>query len=97
MKRLLSLLILGSASTFHGFGADQKATPDDRIYDQVRMKLVTDPDVKGGALDVTVKDGVVTLKGRVDTDKGKTKATKLAKKIKGVKEVDNELMVGPPQ
>jgi osmotically-inducible protein OsmY len=43
-----------------------------------------------------VKDGVVTIKGRVDTDKGKTKATKLAKKVKGVKEVDNELVVGPP-
>ncbi len=52
--------------------------------------------MKGGALDVTVKDGVVVLKGRVDTEKGKTKATKLAKKVKGVKEVDNELTVGSP-
>ena len=93
MKRLISLVILGSAL----YGADQKTVPDDRISDQVRMKLATDADVKGGALDVTVKDGVVTIKGRVDTEKGKTKATKLAKKIKGVKEVDNELVVGPPQ
>ena len=36
---------------------------DDKIYDQVRLKLVSDPDVKGGALDVQVKDGVVTLRG----------------------------------
>jgi hyperosmotically inducible periplasmic protein len=97
MKRLFSLLILGSAPLLYSFGADQKPTPDDRISDQVRMKLATDADVKGGALDVTVKDGAVTLKGRVDTDKGKSKATKLTKKIKGVKEVDNELVVGPPQ
>lgn len=78
---------------------DKKQTPntDDRISDQVRMRLATDPDVKGGALDVAVKDGVVTIKGRVDTEKGKTKATKLTKKVKGVKEVDNELLVGPPK
>ncbi len=80
------------------FAADQKpANSDDRISDQVRMKLATDADVKGGALDVVVKDGVVTIKGRVDTDKGKTKASKLAKKVKGVKDVDNELVVGPPK
>jgi osmotically-inducible protein OsmY len=60
------------------------------------MRLATDPDVKGGALDVTVHDGTVTIKGRVDSDKGRSKATKLAKKVKGVKQVDNELQVGPP-
>ena len=60
------------------------------------MRLATDPDVKGGALDVMVKDGQVTLRGRVDSDKGKKKAEKLAKKVKGVKSIDNELVVGPP-
>ena len=96
MKRLISLAVLETALLFPVLGAGQKPSADDRIFDQVRMKLATDADVKGGAFDVTVKDGVVTIKGRVDTDKGKTKATKLAKKIKGVKEVDNELVVGPP-
>ena len=43
-----------------------------------------------------MKNGEVVIKGRVDTEKGKTKATKLAKKVKGVKSVDNELSVGPP-
>ena len=34
-------------------GSDKHALPtDDRIYDQVRMRLTDDPDVKGGALDV---------------------------------------------
>jgi osmotically-inducible protein OsmY len=70
---------------------------DDRIIDQVRMKLTTDPDVKGGADEVTVQNGVVTIKGKVDTERGKSKATKLAKKVKGVKSVDNQLMVGPPK
>jgi osmotically-inducible protein OsmY len=100
MKRLLAVcLLISGAFAQSSLFAGQKAVsgdPDDRISDQVRMRLATDPDVKGGALDVTVKAGVVVIKGRVDTDRGKAKATHLAKKVKGVKEVDNELVVGPP-
>jgi osmotically-inducible protein OsmY len=98
MKRLaaLVLLVAGALALPAQTGGKKAGSSDDRISDQVRMKLATDPDVKGGALDVTVADGVVTIKGRVDTDKGKSKATKLAKKVKGVKSVDNELQVGPP-
>jgi hyperosmotically inducible protein len=95
MKRLIALALLVAGSCAQSVFADQKT--DDRIYDQVRMRLTTDPDVKGGiGLDVSVKDGVVTLKGRVDTDRARNRATKLAHKVKGVKDVDNELQVGPP-
>lgn len=76
--------------------AQKAPSSDDRISDQVRMRLAADLDVKGGADDVTVSNGVVTIKGRVDTEKGKQKATKITKKVKGVKDVDNELIVGPP-
>jgi osmotically-inducible protein OsmY len=94
---LIALLLVGTSSQI-GLAAGQKAPiSDDRIIDQVRMKLTTDPDVKGGADEVTVKDGVVTIKGKVDTERGKSKATKLAKKVKGVKSVDNQLVVGPPK
>jgi hyperosmotically inducible protein len=95
MRTLLALLLL-LTSMVPAFSEDQKTGPDDRIFDQVRMRLATDADVKGGNFDVSVKDGIVTLKGRVDTEKGKTRASKLAKKVKGVKQVDNELVVGPP-
>lgn len=91
MKLFLFFALIISAA-----GAQKPANSDDRIVDQVRMKLTTDPDVKGGADEVTVKDGVVTITGRVDSDRGKAKATKLAKKVKGVKSVENDLQVGPP-
>lgn len=94
MRRLAAITLLAAGAFAQAVQADQKT--DDRIYDQVRMRLTTDADVKGGGLDVSVKDSVVTLKGRVDTEKGKNRATKLSKKVKGVKEVDNQLMVGPP-
>ena len=56
----------------------------------MRLKLVSDPDVKGGALDVQVKDGMVTLRGAVTSDRGKQKAERLTKKVKGVHGVVNE-------
>jgi osmotically-inducible protein OsmY len=94
MRRLVGVSLLVAGVWAQVAFADQKS--DDRIYDQVRIRLTGDADVKGGGVEVSVKDGVVTLKGRVDTDKGKSRATKLAKKVKGVKDVDNQLMVGPP-
>ncbi|HLH02868.1 MAG TPA: BON domain-containing protein [Bryobacteraceae bacterium] len=95
MRKLALIALLAGAAPLIG-GQKNAPVTDDRILDQVRMKLSTDQDVKGGADEVTVRDGVVTIKGRVDTERGKNKATKLAKKIKGVKSVDNELVVGPP-
>ncbi|MGH9639690.1 MAG: BON domain-containing protein [Bryobacteraceae bacterium] len=94
MKRFLVAAVMAASLLASAGLADQKT--DNRISDQVRMRLATDPDVKGGALDVTVHDGVVILKGRVDTAKGKRKATKLTHKVKGVKKVENDLAVGPP-
>jgi osmotically-inducible protein OsmY len=49
--------------------------------------------VKGGALQVDVKDGVVTLSGAVDLGEQRDKAPKLARKVKGVKEVINNITV----
>ena len=71
--------------------AQQKAVTDDAIWDSVRQRLASDADVRGAALDVTVKEGVVTIKGRVHTEKGRKKATELTKKVKGVVSVDNQL------
>ena len=67
------------------------AVSDDAISDNVRQRLASDADVRGAALDVTVKEGVVTIKGRVHTEKGRKKATELTKKVKGVVNVDNQL------
>ena len=73
--------------------AGDKPVSDDAIYDNVRIKLASDIDVRGGALKVDVKDGKVTLSGEVETQMQKDKATKLTKKVKGVKSVDNQIEV----
>ncbi|MGH9663446.1 MAG: BON domain-containing protein [Bryobacteraceae bacterium] len=72
-----------------------KPVSDDEIYNNVKIRLAGDRDVKGGGIDVVVQNGVVTLKGKVDTDGAKSRAEKLTKKVKGVKQVVNQLQVAP--
>lgn len=74
--------------------AQKSATSDDAIADQVMLKLAADPDVKGSALKVDCKNGVVTIGGVVDSMHAKDKATKLTRKVKGVKQVVNNLTTG---
>ncbi|MGE5486307.1 MAG: BON domain-containing protein [bacterium] len=86
-KYLVALaLMLGPA-----MAADQPT--DDEIYDNVRQRLAANRDVKGGGIEVEVKEGVVVLRGKVLEAKQKTKAEKVAKKVKGVKKVVNELRI----
>jgi hypothetical protein len=73
----------------------QKKVSDDMIVDQVRVKLADDAEVGGQRIDVDAHQGAVTLKGKVRSDKQKSKAEKLAKKVKGVTSVINQLVISP--
>jgi hyperosmotically inducible periplasmic protein len=84
----MALIMLAAACL-----AAEKAATDDVIYDQVRIKLSGDPVAKGGAFNVDVKQGVVTLTGVAETEQQKERAGKLTKKVNGVKQVVNNLTV----
>jgi hyperosmotically inducible periplasmic protein len=73
--------------------AASKPVSDNAISDEVRIKLTSDPVVKGGDLKADVKEGVVTLSGTVTDQQQKDKAKKLAGKVKGVKQVINNITV----
>ncbi len=73
--------------------ASSKPVSDAAISDEVRIKLTSDSVVKGGDLKADVKDGVVTLTGTVTDQNQKDKAKKLAGKVKGVKQVINNITV----
>jgi osmotically-inducible protein OsmY len=98
MKRLLSPLLAAFlmvpllAQPPAQNPAPVKHSDDDRIYDEVRRKLANDLDVKGAGIEVAVKNGAVTLSGKVHTEHGKEKAEKLTKKTKGVTSVVNNLV-----
>jgi osmotically-inducible protein OsmY len=92
VSSLIIVLALSASLCSTAFAAG-KPVSDDTIYDYVKRRLANDPVVKGGALDIDVKQGVVTLKGSVEYEKQKTKAEKVAKKVNGVKQVINQIQV----
>ncbi len=91
LPRLIAVLLLVTLAVPMLVAQSKSAVSDDAISDNVRQRLASDADVRGAALDVSVKDGVVTIKGRVHTEKGRKKATEITKKVKGVVNVDNQL------
>ncbi len=93
-QRIFPALALFFLLLMPAFGA--KPVTDDFINDTVRQHLAADALVKGGDIDVQVKDGVVTLKGAVHEQKQKDKAERLAKKVAGVKSVVNNLKIEKP-
>lgn len=88
---LMAVLLVCGVLAAQAQKTSDKKTSDDAITDFVRLKLASDPDVKGGALEAAVKNGVVTLSGVVETERQRDKAAKLAKKVKGVKQVINNI------
>jgi hyperosmotically inducible periplasmic protein len=95
LKRVLLPVVLFLTVIATAFAA-AKPVSDDFIYDTIKQKLAADPVVKGGAIEVVIKDGAVTLRGKVEEEKQRTKAEKIAKKVEGVKSVTNELQLAKP-
>ena len=72
---------------------DPPQVTDDTISDAVRVKLASDQVVGVLPLQVTVKDGVVTLAGSVEAKSMKSRAESVTKKVKGVKQVVNNIEI----
>ncbi len=89
LKKLLAVSLLACGL----FAAAKPPASDGEISTRVQLKLAEDTTVKGGGLQVDVKDGVVTLSGKVESPKQKSKAEGLAKKVAGVKGVVNNIVV----
>jgi len=69
------------------------ARSDDAIANEVKAKFFSDAQLKSANLDITVKDGQVTLSGEVPSDAARYAAYKLAADTKGVKQVDDRMTV----
>jgi osmotically-inducible protein OsmY len=70
---------------------DPPVVNDDTLSDQVRVAFVSDKVVGVLPFNVAVKGGVVTLTGTADTPNQRSRAEKLARKVKGVKQVVNNI------
>lgn len=67
--------------------------PDMEIQEDVVDALVWDPATKSWEIDTKVNNGVVTLSGKVDSWHEKMLAAKVAKGVRGVKGVDNDILL----
>jgi len=67
---------------------------DVMISSKVKAKLIANSEVKAGDIDVSSSQGVVTLIGRVSSATIKSTAERTARATAGVKDVNNELVVG---
>ena len=70
-----------------------QAVNDGLLYNKVHRKLNNSKAIRIRDLKVEVSGGVVTIEGFVKTEKHRSRAGKLAS-IKGVKRVDNRLVIG---
>jgi osmotically-inducible protein OsmY len=70
---------------------DPPKVSDDSINDQVRITFANDKVIGAVPFEVSVKDGVVTLTGTADTQAQRSRAQNLARKVKGVKSVVNNI------
>jgi osmotically-inducible protein OsmY len=69
---------------------------DRSIADAVEDELLMDSAVPSYLIDVAVTDGIVTLSGRTDNILAKERAARIARIVKGVRAVVNEIRVDPP-
>ncbi|HZT00518.1 MAG TPA: BON domain-containing protein [Terriglobales bacterium] len=89
----LCILLLVSVA---GTVACSKAPDDSQINSQLQDKFNSDSGLQGKQLSVQAANGTVTLSGSVDNDAQREAAARYASGIPGVKQVVNNLQVGPP-
>jgi len=72
------------------------AVSDSWLTSKTKIALFADDRVKGSQVHVETVNGVVNLRGKVDSPEAKTAAASIAQGIEGVKSVKNNLQVVAP-
>lgn len=92
-KRLVAAALLLAVLAFFS-ACSQVSTPDDSaITKEIQASLFRDQALKARDIGVVTQSGTVVLTGQVQTAQEKAAAEQLARQVKGVKQVVNELAV----
>src|SRR6266568_8223915 len=89
LAALLALMGLAAACN--------SARNDAAITTNIKAKMFSDPQLKTATLDVSAKNGVVTLTGQVPDDSARSEAFKLANETPGVTKVNDQMTVATAQ
>ncbi|MDQ3753357.1 MAG: BON domain-containing protein [Acidobacteriota bacterium] len=68
---------------------------DATIESQINKSFRDDPELSALGITVTVSDGTATLNGSVATSEMKSRVERLAKTVRGVRDVENKITVEP--
>ena len=82
-----------TASTPASSAAQPVQRDDASITTAVQAKYYATDDVRGRNVSVVTRDGVVTLRGEVESENAKQRAVALAREVEGVKNVQDDLAV----
>jgi hyperosmotically inducible protein len=93
---ITGVLIAGLAGCASSGGTGQKTgefVDDAWITSKVKSKMIADSDVKAHNIDVDTDKGVVTLTGTAESWQEANKAADIARGVKGVTAVENDIRV----
>jgi len=93
----VAAVVGGAAAGGYYVGKDDRSADriaaDAAITADVKARLIAEPGIRAFSINVDTYNGAVTLKGDVKTGAQRATAERLARKVKGVKSVRNELTV----
>jgi len=95
--RLLAALVLAASvaacDVFEGRQSVTAYADDSTITNSIRARYLEDPMVHFGDVGVTTLNGAVRLTGRVNSERERQRAAQIAREVKGVRGVNNEIAV----
>jgi hyperosmotically inducible periplasmic protein len=93
----VAAVVGGAAAGGYYVGKDDRSADriaaDAAITADVKARLIAEPGIRSLSINVDTHDGNVTLKGEVKSAAQRSTAASLARKVKGVKSVRNDLTV----
>lgn len=97
MSSILGLAVALIASPSFASSASKKTELEDTwLTAKTKIALAADGRVKGTQVSVETNNGIVTLRGKVDSDEAFDAALSVASRIEGVKAVSNDLQIVAP-
>jgi hyperosmotically inducible periplasmic protein len=91
----VAVAVGGAAVGGYYLGKDDRSVDviakDTAITGEVKSKLIAEPGINSGQINVDTYEGVVTLRGEVGNQSQGAKAEQLARSVSGVKAVKTEL------
>jgi osmotically-inducible protein OsmY len=91
----LSLAILPGCAVTRGQSAVGEYIDDTTVTTTVKARFIENKDVDASSIRVETLNGTVLLSGFAKSDLEKDTAERIARRVKGVKEVRNEIVVRP--